>query len=631
MIGELVRLGPWQVAGWWAVAAVGGGWCWIVFGQQHFRLVAERDLGWWLWHWFTGGPLEVHRVPVGPCAGVRAGIGTARTVGTVAFFAVLAVQVGTAGDLGQAVMHGAVGTVAAGAGTWLVVFGTMLTAHRMMWVRPLHKGVCRAAGFDVDDKARWYLTVPRDRTRDGVEFFVGVVEDFQHTDANQKKVIDLTRKKLGLGEERWSAHFEEKGRHNYCVFRPKEPMPTVVRFSDPEVRALVEKAKPSAPLFGIGRGGVPVYFDIDSDSPHVLLSTSTGGGKSWTIHNLTAQLMAKGAHVAVLDYKLISHTWVHYLQGDGVLRYEFEIEAIHDALVELGQEARRRYDMWKGVDLDDPEPQYPRLIIVCEELNATMNKLKAHWREIKPKGDTDMMGPAVGALRDILFMGRQVKVHIFAVAQYAIANDLGGPAARECFGIRLYVKTWSKQNWNTITPQHEFQAATGIDGRGFACAGSQAVETQYVMMTPHEARALVMEHRDLTVRPKGDVAVDADARFPGEQARHVADARQPEQPVELVTLWQASTDNGRGLIPMKYRALGKARDRDKPKGIFPTPVIPDPSRPQYDLRDLRRWHALRSPRGGDLVDVDDVDEVDPEDNEPVGGTEGPERMEGRRA
>src|SRR5690606_28754032 len=149
------------------------------------------------------------------------------------------------------------------------------------------------------------------------------------------------------------------------------------------------------------------------------------------------------------------------LEGDGIVHYAFELDDIHETLVRLGAEAERRNALWDGVDIDDVgAPTYPRLIVICEELNATMHLLKAHWRSIKPRGVTDQTGPAVGALRNILYMGRAVRVHIFGVAQMAIANDLGGPAARENFNTRMFVKNWSKNNWDMLAPQVPYQTAT---------------------------------------------------------------------------------------------------------------------------------------------------------------------------
>jgi hypothetical protein len=59
---------------------------------------------------------------------------------------------------------------------------------------------------------------------------------------------------------------------------PRQRPPDTVPFADPDVRAAVVKAKPSAPLIGLSYGNRPVAVDLDRESPHVLLSAGTGGG-----------------------------------------------------------------------------------------------------------------------------------------------------------------------------------------------------------------------------------------------------------------------------------------------------------------------------------------------------------------
>src|SRR5690606_39486654 len=120
--------------------------------------------------------------------------------------------------------------------------------------------------------------------------------------------------------------------------------------------------------------------------------------------------------------------------------------------------------------------------------------------------------------------------------------------------------------------------------------------TQFLLMTEHEARELVMANRDVRVRPPEDVAGRADASPLGDSPRHVAVPRHVETAPKPVTLWRASRDKGVGIVPLIYAAFSKARDRDRAKGLFPKPVVEEPSRPLYDPRDLRRWVELRSQR-----------------------------------
>lgn len=68
--------------------------------------------------------------------------------------------------------------------------------------------------------------------------------------------------------------------------------------------------------------------------------------------------------------------------------------------------------------------------VMAEEMNVTINRLNKYWRSIKEKGDPNT-SPAVDALLDLLFMGRQIKVHVVSVAQMASARTLGVGGAGE--------------------------------------------------------------------------------------------------------------------------------------------------------------------------------------------------------
>ncbi|MGW1794260.1 hypothetical protein ACWCO0_25860 [Streptomyces tubercidicus] len=78
-------------------------------------------------------------------------------------------------------------------------------------------------------------------------------------------------------------------------------------------------------------------------------------------------------------------------------------------------------------------------MILLEEVNATMAQLKRYWAKIRESGDPKT-SPAVDALAEILFMGRQVRLHVLLVAQSAPARAIGGPETRENFSTRSLVR-----------------------------------------------------------------------------------------------------------------------------------------------------------------------------------------------
>lgn len=75
-----------------------------------------------------------------------------------------------------------------------------------------------------------------------------------------------------------------------------------------------------------------VSVDLDADSPHVLISAGTGGGKSTILRTICCQFIHNGALAFVLDFKRISHTGARGVPGVSYCR---DIAEIHDALVHL--------------------------------------------------------------------------------------------------------------------------------------------------------------------------------------------------------------------------------------------------------------------------------------------------------
>lgn len=245
---------------------------------------------------------------------------------------------------------------------------------------------------------------------------------------------------------------------------------------------LIQHAESQSPIMGVDGTGAPISVDLDSDSPHMLVSAGTGGGKSVLLRSLAAQMMANGAIATFLDVKRHSHRWAKNLPNAG---YASSLPEIGNALVELGKEVHRRNEIvenWPGTI--ETAPVGPRIVVVFEEMNATMSQLKELTRRI-PNGTYD----AMDALRDVAFMGRAAKVHILAVGQFMDARTMGSDI-RECFSTRVLIRytkqTWTMLAWDAGLPQ----AAPAQKGRGMVVQGGRARETQFLFMTEEEAAQL---------------------------------------------------------------------------------------------------------------------------------------------
>ena len=621
MTSSLFELGLWQIAFWWVAWTAAAAAVWLLWSGQHRDQFADRAAAWWAWHWFTGGPLEGQRAIVGldddrsraARAGRRAALAAARTLPVAAVAAAEYVRAAAPWGAGaRTVAAAGFGVpVALAVVSLAVVHAAVRAAHHLQWVRPLHRAVCAPAGWDEETKPARYLVVPRNRAAGAEGVIVAVAPDFRYTDTKKAELVTIVKAKLALSDV--AVTWVPDGRHGYVQFRPNEQMPTSAKFSDPAIRELVEKAKASAPLIGVSKGNKPVAVDLDVEAPHVLISAGTGGGKSTMIRTLAAQLMARGADSVVLDYKRHSHGWLRGLPG---VTYARDIEEIHNQLVRLAKEGHRRNRALDDIDAADA-PRPKRLVVVCEELNATMAMLKMHWRDIRESGDP-VTSPAITALGQLLFMGRAVRIHVLAVAQLATAKDLGGPEMREQFAVRVLAR-YTGNAAKMLVPECNLPATSRHPGRAQVCIGGTATDTQVAFLSDDEARALVLGQRGDSVEDVADVACRETPDSQGKQGVTVADGPEPValDGVRPITLATASADRGRAVVALSYDALRQAKRRDPE---FPEPAGKRGNAGVWRPADLQRWELNRPSAQPSVTNVtplpaaaderNEVDEVD---------------------
>jgi hypothetical protein len=466
---------------------------------------------------------------------------------------------------------GALGTVASG--YWLTDW-SLGFPHRWKWVYPLHATLKEPLRLEDGVRASKYIRIPRDYQKREVVGKILLPANFTGTDT--KTVETIVRQKLGLTD--CSVNFHLAGRKPHVIIRQTPRPPAKVLFGDfiDKVTAMPE----SAPLIGIGPRAMQVQVDLDSESPHILVNASTGGGKSVITRAVASQLLHNGGQLVVLDFKKHSHRWA---RGLPQVAYCKEIWDIHNELVALGREGHRRnqlVDDWEG----EGEPDTgPRMAILLEEANATITKLKRYWTATRTKEDPKE-SPAIDALREILFMGRAVRMHVLLVAQSATAAALGGPEVRECFATRIMAR-YTVNAWRMLVPEvSPIPRSTRHVGRAQVVLGGVATETQVLFFTNAQAREWASSG---VVAPPPDLSRDT-TRTPStrENGRDSHETVTPTLTLikgsKTYSLSQAARE---GIIPMKYDALRQAKRRD--------PNFPPGEEGRYTADELVKWHRDR--------------------------------------
>ncbi|MEH0517343.1 FtsK/SpoIIIE domain-containing protein [Streptomyces sp. B21-079] len=258
----------------------------------------------------------------------------------------------------------------------------------------------------------------------------------------------------------------------------KSTLPELLRLTDLGLREQLAAMPASQALIGLGADGQPVTFDWDTESPHVLVCSASGGGTSTILRTLAAQLLHHGAHTLVLDPKRISQVWA---LGIDNVTYCRDIETIHDVLIGLRTELQRRTaHIDQHGDCDD----LPRLTVMLEVAHHTLRQLTRHWDKVRQANDPKT-SPAVDALHELLFAGREARMHVLFGGQ--LDTTPLGAMAREQFSTVVLGRVTTR-TWDRLAPQiHPAPKSSTRPGRVHVVQGATAHPAQVLLMTDTEA------------------------------------------------------------------------------------------------------------------------------------------------
>lgn len=405
----------------------------------------------------------------------------------------------------------------------------------------------------------------------------------------QKLIRQVVTAKLPLGDliEVW----DQVGAGGVAVWTVRERPPRSVDLA--AVADALAACRDHEFVLGLAAGRRPVVVSLDDDSPHIACSAGSGAGKSVLAMLVAVQVLARGGRVTILDRKG-SHRWALGLPG---VTYCTAPADMHAALIGLADLADRR----NTAALAEPEgwDPGPRHLIIFEEMNATIAQLKTYWEETRKKSDPKT-SPAIQGFRNVMYMGRSAKVHLFGVAQMLTAQTTGGPEARENFGIRA-LSRYTANNWKMLAPECAMPRKSAVRGRWQIVVAGTATECQVALLTAAAARALALAGRSHgTVVPESPIAdstgpdLACPRSVPG-QRTPTGDA--PADPLaESVTLREAVA---RGILSGTREAakkrLQRARSADPER--TPAPVGRSGLADLYRVGDLVEWAEREKTRG----------------------------------
>lgn len=460
--------------------------------------------------------------------------------------------------------------------------------HRRTWVDPLHVVCAPLVGIPVANSPKSWLAIEPDRSKAVLSLPPG--RDFSDP-KTQEQITRAAAAKLGIEAPDFS--WRLGGPEPTLTIRRSEPPPDKVTLAD--IRAAIDDAGLDVLVCGLGKGRKPVTISLHGDSPHVGLTMGSGGGKSVTAGFFLAQMLYKGSIGLVLDPKRISHVWARDLPN---VAYARDDDQLHAALLWLAGEVDRRNrvaDVAADIEGVVQANVGPRIFVVAEELNAMMKRLRSYWRKIRESGDP-VRSPALDALDEVMFTGRQVRVNVLMIGQRLSAEATGGGDSRENLAALVFAR-YRPATWKMLVPDLPMPPATRHVGRAEVVT-SGVRQTQIAFLTGRERRDIALAGRlavcpagmpyagpPLTVEQKQEIA----SHHPDLGNETVSGTSGPPavsgaEPVSL------SAAVAGGIVPAKLAAARTARHRDE---RFPQPVGRSGLANLYDPVELADYYAAR--------------------------------------
>jgi len=480
-------------------------------------------------------------------------------------------------------------------GCWRAWLRWQRQKHRRTWVEPVHAIVAPMVGIPVANKPSSWLAITPDRSKAVFQLPPG--HDFSEP-KEQERIVRAASRTLGIEapDPKWAL----AGPEPTLTIVPVQPPPDEVLL--PAIRAALDEVGADTLVVGLGRDGKPVTISLHGDSPHVGLTMGAGGGKSATSRFFGAQLAYKGAIVVVLDVKRISHMWAKGLPN---VAYARDDEELHELLLALQREVDRRNrlaDATADVEGDVKANVGPRIFVIAEELNAAMKRLRAYWRRERGSGDP-IRSPALDALDEVMFTGRQVRVNVLMIGQRLSAEATGGGDARENLAALIFAR-YKPSTWKMLVPDLPMPPPTRHLGR--AEVVTDKVRTaQVAYLTGKEARELALSGRVSEVAKWCPDLPYAGAPIEADTVKQDELESRPDLGNETVTPDIPGTPPPAAIgaepmplsaiageiVPMSLAALRTARHRED---SFPKPVARNGLAHLYDPVELDDWFKARS-------------------------------------
>jgi hypothetical protein len=333
-------------------------------------------------------------------------------------------------------------------------------------INPLFDGLRATVGWDDGIKPRDVILAGNDYHKTGVTLLPP--SEYQRLDPVLEHTAIIASRTLG-GE--WEPDFDLIGEPTIRL-QHAPPPPDSVTWDQLELHLLAVES--SKLLLGLGSRGRPVVIDLDNETPHIMLSVPSGGGKTVAAELLGCQILHQGGQLIVIDLDRATD-WVK--DGDHLLPGVTYARTVEEATATLAHLAQI-FDQRNLAADADPNYSPHRILLQVEEPNRTAGALDR---------------TALTTLRALSFGGRKRRIHVMVTPQRGVASIFGtvdGGAARENFKYRVLGGDSDQDTWDLLAKQVTHRPEpTKHRGRMFVIDGNTYKTVQVGYLTDEQARA----------------------------------------------------------------------------------------------------------------------------------------------
>lgn len=467
---------------------------------------------------------------------------------------------------------------------WMIAEKSRRWSHFHTYIAPTANALADMLGMPRRMDPRLWVHVPTGhRTNPDKVVVIDLPPTYHAPTAQQKRLVEVAAKRLSMSNPDWEVDWE--GDHPRLLMRACPEPPERVSFE--QVRALAENAPLGEYVLGLGSRLVSMLVSLAGDSPHILASIGSGGGKSMFGKWMALQAIARGHRVVIIDIvkRGASHKWAKGVDGVEIYRHP---DTAHTALINLAELVEQRCESYWHRGNNGTDQQ---ILLIIEESNRTLRKLQSHWGNDL---DGTKTSPAVLAIEGILCVGREAGVNAVTVGQRMSAQASGGGDARENYGVRLgnrFSRQTARMLFGDVNP---LPASSNHPGRVQVVIGTRATEVQLPYLPDDDPAPLewaLARRRELINTPCGlGNGVVHDTTSDTHRLTLVASNKDPETAPDdgLASLSDAARKIGVDVI-----ALRNARARD--------PEFPGHHRVAgraklYRVAELQAWADNRAQR-----------------------------------